>query len=60
MQRHLLSTLKALLGLGGITVLAKGRRAVDECHQMVHHGDKYAPQSYLDFQVLQPPVHMLT
>ena len=38
--------------LCGITVLAKGRRAVDEGHQMVHHGDKYSPQPYLDFQVL--------
>lgn len=46
--------------LCGIIVLAKGRRAVDEGHQIIHHGDKYSPQTYLDFQVLEPPVHMLT
>lgn len=29
--------------LCGITVLAKGRRAVDEGHQIIHHGDNYSP-----------------
>ena len=47
--RHIIEYFESIARAGllcGITVLAKGRRAVDEGQQIIHHDDNYSPQSY--------------